>query len=65
MVVMSIPIRLLWNVQMPRRQKLGLVGIFCLTIIVIIFSLTRATILAAWDGKDIILANIEMTMGKS
>ena len=42
--VMTIPAILLWNVRMPLGQKLALLGIFSLTIFVMIVSIVRVAV---------------------
>ena len=41
--VISIPTALLWNMKMPLRRKLVLIGIFSMTILVIAVSIIRVT----------------------
>lgn len=42
--VITIPILMLWNVRISWKKKLTLMGIFSLTIIVIIFSIVRVAL---------------------
>lgn len=39
--VMALPIRLIWNLQMPRTQKFGIVGLFGVGIILIAIATLR------------------------
>ena len=41
LVAISIPVLLLWNVKISLRRKLALMGLFSLTVIVMIFSVVR------------------------
>ena len=42
LMIMALPLRILWNLRITRRQKLGLATIFSLATIVIIFAVVRA-----------------------
>lgn len=64
---------MLWNVHIPWKQKLGLFSIFSLTVIAIIFSIVRVTVVGTSPGlhttsqADIswlyMWSNIEMVVG--
>ena len=41
-MIMALPLRILWNLRITQRQKLGLATIFSLATIVIIFAIVRA-----------------------
>lgn len=41
-LVMALPLRILWNLHITRRQKFGLAGVFSLAAIVIVFAIVRA-----------------------
>lgn len=45
--VITIPILMLWNVRISWQKKLALMSIFSLTIIVIVFSIVRVTLVSA------------------
>lgn len=66
--VISIPVRMLWNVRLPLRQKLLLMTIFSLTVIVMIVSIIRVTIVGSSTQQPDISwvyfwSNIEMSTG--
>lgn len=66
--VISIPVRMLWNVRLPLRQKLLLMIIFSLTVIVMIVSIIRVTIVGSSTQQPDISwvyfwSNIEMSTG--
>lgn len=42
---------MLWNVRIPLRQKLILIGIFSVTIVVIIVAIIRVTIINDGNGN--------------
>ncbi|KAI0513193.1 hypothetical protein F5B22DRAFT_648004 [Xylaria bambusicola] len=44
LLILSIPFRILWNVQIPLKKKAILLGIFSLTIIIIITSILRVVL---------------------
>ena len=46
-LVMALPLRLLWGLQINSRQKLALGGIFSLGIIIIIFAIVRVVEISA------------------
>lgn len=59
--VMALPMRILWNLRVTGRQKLGLATVFSLAVIVIIFAIVRAvetiktltpSALASLEGAD-------------
>jgi hypothetical protein len=39
--IMALPIRLIWNLRMPRTQKYGVVGLFCIGLVLIIAATLR------------------------
>jgi hypothetical protein len=43
-LIITIPVLLLWNVQISMRKKLALLGIFSLTLITIVFSIIRVAV---------------------
>lgn len=61
LMIMALPLRILWNLHVTRRQKFGLATIFSLATIVIIFAIVRAvetsstltpSALASLEGAD-------------
>ena len=66
---MVIPLNMLWRVQISIRQKLGLLGVFCLTIFIMIVSTVRVAVV---DSKDeqadqtwlYTWSNVEQIVGK-
>ncbi|KAL8885051.1 MAG: hypothetical protein Q9205_006905, partial [Flavoplaca limonia] len=65
-LIISIPVRMLWNVRLPIRQKLLLMTIFSLTVIVMIVSIIRvADVGSSTQQPDIswvyFWSNIEMS----
>ena len=67
--VVSIPILILWNVQIPIRKKLILYAIFSITIVVMVVSIVRvAVVKSADENVDIswlyLWSSIEMTACK-
>ena len=68
-VVISIPILMLWNVRIPLKQKLGLIGIFSLTVIVMVFAIIRVVVVNKFSKQADITwlyfwTNLEMSVGK-
>lgn len=69
MLVISIPVLLLWNVRIPPRKKAVLLGIFSLTVFVMVAAITRVTMVdpnglppeASWI---FFWSNIELTICK-
>lgn len=53
-VVLYIPFQLIWRVKIELRQKLTLACSLCLTVIVIIFTVTRASGLEWRDKLDVL-----------
>jgi hypothetical protein len=51
-MVMSLPIRLLWNLQMPRREKLGVGILFGSGFVCIFFATLRIVQIGFADGKS-------------
>ncbi|KAF2473677.1 uncharacterized protein BDR25DRAFT_386509 [Lindgomyces ingoldianus] len=41
LMIMFLPIRLIWNLQMPRAQKLSVVALFCTGFVCIFFAIIR------------------------
>ncbi len=63
--VITVPILMLWNVHISWKKKLALIGLFSLTIIVIIFSIVRVAVVTSRKSQaDVtwlyMLSNIEM-----
>ena len=44
LMIMAMPLKLLYNVQISLRQKLALSGVFSLGMVIVIFSIIRAEI---------------------
>jgi hypothetical protein len=66
---MTIPIIMLWNVRISLRKKLALIGIFSLTVIVIVFAIVRVAVVTSYTKQSDITwlyvwSNIEMSVGK-
>lgn len=67
MIVMMIPVQLLWNVKIDLKQKVGLLVIFSLTLITMIFSIVRVEVSLRGPREDnlfsFLCATIELTVG--
>jgi hypothetical protein len=68
LTVITIPILMLWNVRISWAKKLALVGIFSLTVIVIILAIVRVAVVTSHHTQvDIswlyLWSNIEMAVG--
>lgn len=50
-IVISIPILMLWNVRIPLRQKSILIGIFSVTVVVIIVAIIRVAMINDGNGN--------------
>ncbi|KAI9878023.1 MAG: hypothetical protein M1830_002143 [Pleopsidium flavum] len=66
-MIITIPVLMLWNVRISWRRKLALIGIFSLTVIVIIFSIVRVAVVTSTTTQaDIswlyMWSNIEMAV---
>jgi hypothetical protein len=66
---MTIPIIMLWNVRISLRKKLALIGIFSLTVIVIVFAIVRVAVVTSYTKQSdvtwlYVWSNIEMSVGK-
>lgn len=48
---MTIPMKMLWQVQMSIRKKLALSGIFCLVTITMLISIIRTSINSTSNGR--------------
>ena len=70
MKVITIPMSLLWKVRMPLRKKLALMGIFSLTVLVMIISIVRVVVVRTSDKRNadqtwlFVWANVELGVGK-
>lgn len=64
---MMIPVHLLWNVQINLKQKIGILIIFSLTLITMVFSIVRVEISLKGPREDDVFfylcATIELTVG--
>ncbi|KAJ8071714.1 hypothetical protein OCU04_002030 [Sclerotinia nivalis] len=47
--ILSVPILILWNSRVPTRKKIILLGLFSLTVIVIIISIIRVAVVSSTD----------------
>ena len=68
--VISVPVSLLWNVQIPLRKKLALGGIFSLSVFVMVASIVRAVVTSTPSfGVDMswlyLWTSVEMSVGRS
>ena len=65
---MLIPIHLLWNVRMDYKQKLGLLGIFSLTIVTMIIAIVKVEVTLRGPREDdvfyFLMSTIELTICK-
>ena len=65
---MMIPVQLLWNVKINLQQKIGLLVIFSLTMITMVFSIVRVEVSLRGIREDdlfyFLCATIELTVGK-
>ncbi|KAK7547085.1 hypothetical protein BKA81DRAFT_331784 [Phyllosticta paracitricarpa] len=41
LMIMVLPIRLIWNLQMPRSEKIGIGGLFCAALVCVLFAILR------------------------
>ena len=70
MAVITIPVLLLWNVKMPLEKKLALLGIFSLTIFVMLVSIVRVAVtrtsatIQADQTWLFLWAHVEMGVGR-
>jgi hypothetical protein len=49
---MVLPLGLIWNLQMPRAQKVGIGGIFCVGIICIVIAIIRVVQIGVKSGNN-------------
>ncbi len=66
--VITIPILMLWNIQISLRKKLALMGIFSLTVIVMVVAIVRVAVVTTKNtNADIswlyFWSNIEIAVG--
>jgi len=50
---MLVPLSLLWNLRIGLRQKLGLAGIFSLTVVIMVQSIIRVAVLGGGSQFDL------------
>lgn len=50
---MLVPLSLLWNLQISLKQKLGLAGIFSLTVIIMVQSIIRVAVVGSGSLFDL------------
>ncbi|KAL8822968.1 MAG: hypothetical protein Q9191_006306, partial [Dirinaria sp. TL-2023a] len=58
LMIMALPLNLLWNLQVTRKQKLGLVIVFSVAVIIICVAIVRAVQIHSTARSDGILLNI-------
>ena len=56
--VMALPLNLLWNIRITKRQRFGLVVVFCVGIIIIVVAIVRAVFITTKVFKDGVLLTI-------
>jgi len=65
-MIISIPILLLWNVRISTRKRIGLFGLFSLTITTMIFSIIRVTLVSTGTQANVswlyTWGNVEVTV---
>ena len=66
--VISVPVKLLWNVHINWRKKLALAGLFSLSLIVIAFTIVRVSIVGSYNEVTDNLwlfcwSSLEMSLG--
>jgi len=52
LTVMILPLRMIWNLQIPRAQKQSIAGIFCIGVICIIGAIVRVVQIGVKSGSD-------------
>lgn len=50
--VMALPLHLIWGLNMPLKQKLGLIGVFCVGFAIITFSVVRIVVTTRASGNS-------------
>lgn len=50
-LVITIPVHLLWNVRISPKQKFGLMGIFSLTVLIIVFAIVRVVVVTTYSEQ--------------
>ena len=64
---MMIPVQLLWNVKINSRQKIGLLVIFSLILMTMVFSIVQVEVSLRGIREDdlfyFLCATIELTVG--
>lgn len=67
LIIIMIPVKLLWKVRMSVREKLGLLGLFFLIAVTMVFSLVRVVVGLRGPREDdvwfFLCANIELAIG--
>ena len=58
LIVMALPLNLLWNIRITKRQKLGLALVFCVGLIIIVVAIVRAIFITTKVFKDGVLLTI-------
>ncbi|KAF4634715.1 hypothetical protein G7Y89_g3385 [Cudoniella acicularis] len=66
-IIMLIPVKLLWKVQMSLRRKLGILGLFFLIAVTMVFSLVRVVVGLRGPREDdvwfFLCATVELAIG--
>ncbi|KAK8078602.1 hypothetical protein PG996_004772 [Apiospora saccharicola] len=75
LLILSIPFRMLWNVQIPLHKKVALLGVFSLTIVIMVVSVIRVSFIRGFGlglGEQtattewlFLWSYVEMAVGKS
>jgi hypothetical protein len=52
LTVMILPLRVIWNLQIPRAQKQSIAGIFCIGVICIVGAIVRVVQIGVKSGSD-------------
>ena len=55
---MALPLNLLWNIRVTKRQRFGLVVVFCVGIIIIVVAIIRAIFITTKVFRDGVLLTI-------
>ncbi|KAF6232725.1 hypothetical protein HO173_008939 [Letharia columbiana] len=50
-LIILVPINLLWKVQLSFRKKFALGGIFCITVIIMVFAIIRAIVVSSYSQE--------------
>ena len=50
-IVILVPITLLWKVRLNYRKKFALGGIFCITVIIMVFAIIRVIVVSSYSEE--------------